>query len=42
MRKEQQVFFWYILEVIKKVLKNSPCMCVYVLWELVNIGKRVT
>ena len=24
-------FFWYILEVIKKVLKNSPCMCVYVL-----------
>ena len=34
--------FWYISEAIEKVLKNSACMCVYVILESVNKGKRVT
>ena len=34
--------FRYISEAIKKVLINSPCMCVYVILESVNKGKRVT
>ena len=25
-----------------EVVENSPCMCVYVVWESVNRGKRVT
>ena len=34
--------FRYISEAIKKVLINSSCMCVYVIEESVNIGKKVT
>ena len=34
--------FRYISEAIKKVLKNSPCMCVYVIQESVNKKERVT
>ena len=34
--------FRYVSEAIKKVLKNSPFMCVYVKQESVNKGKRVT
>ena len=34
--KEQQVFWGYISEAIKKVLKNSLCMCFYV---ITGIGK---
>ena len=33
--------FRYVSEAIKKVLKNSPFMCVYVKQESVNKGKRV-
>ena len=38
--KEQQVLLGTFF--IKKVLINSSCMCVYVIEESVNIGKRVT
>ena len=34
--------FRYILEAIRRVLINSPCMCVYVVQESVNKAKRVT
>ena len=38
--KEQQVLLGiYISEAINKVLKNSPCTCVYVIWESLNKGK---
>ena len=33
--------FRCVSEAIKKVLKNSPFMCVYVKQESVNKGKRV-
>ena len=33
--------FRYVSEAIKKVVKNSPFMCVYVKQESVNKGKRV-
>ena len=32
--------FRHISEAIEKVLKNSACMCVYVILESVNKGKR--
>ena len=38
--KDQQVSFRYIPEATKKALKKSPCMCVYVIKESVNKGKR--
>ena len=34
--------FSHISETIDKVLKNSPCLCVYVILELVNKGKRIS
>ena len=43
--KEQQLLLLllrYISEAIKKVLINPPCMRVYVIYESVNKGKRVT
>ena len=40
--KEQQFLLGTLLEAINKVLKNSPCMCVYVTQESINKGKRVT
>ena len=34
--------FMYISEAINKVLKNSPCMCVYVIYgSEKNIRKRI-
>ena len=40
--KEQQVLSGTFAEVINKVLKNSPCMCVYVVYDSLNNVKRVT
>ena len=34
--KEQQFLLGTLSEAINKVLKNSPCMCVYVTQESVN------
>ena len=40
--KEQQVLLGTFAEAINKVLKNSSCMCVYVVYDSLNNGKRVT
>ena len=40
--KEQQVLSGTFAEVINEGLKNSPSMCVYVVYDSLNNGKRVT